>query len=61
MAGISNIRCCHALSILIHYNKPTEYTSLMLRCLHLNITPIIAACFGPQRTIIRESNQSNTA
>jgi len=34
---------------------------LSLRFLYYNITLNIATCFGPQGTIIRESNQSNTA
>ena len=40
-----------------HNTKPTKYAHLFLRYLHYNITRHVSTCFGPQRTIIKESNE----
>ena len=56
--------CCSYVEVncfLIHNNKPTKYTKLFLRYLYFNIALNIATCFDPQRTNIRESNQSTAA
>ena len=44
---------------LIHDIKPTKCTNLFLGYLYYNITLNFAMCFGPKRTIIRESNKNN--
>ena len=44
---------------LIHDIKQTKCRNLFLIYLYYNITLYIAMCFGPQRTIIRESNKHN--
>jgi len=42
-----------------HDTNPTKCTNLFLSYLYYNIAVSIPECFGPQRTIIRESNQRN--
>jgi len=44
----------------IHDTKATKCTNLLLICLYYNITFDIPTCFALQRTIFRETNQSNT-
>jgi hypothetical protein len=48
------------IHVVFIQNKLTKYTNLFLRYLHYNITVDIPTCFGPQRTFIREENESYT-
>ena len=50
---------CPLITNSQHQTKKSE--NLFLRSLYYNITLNIPTCFGPQQTIIRESNQSNIA
>jgi len=45
---------------LIVNMKPTECTKSFLTCLQYNVVLSIAVCFGLQRTIISEPNESST-
>jgi hypothetical protein len=46
---------------LVNADTTQLYPDLFLRYLHYNITLNNPTCFGPQRTFVRKSNQSNTA
>ena len=45
----------------MHETKPTKYPKLFLRYLYYSITINSPTNFGPQATIIRESNQSSSS
>jgi len=51
----------HQFATPTHDNKPTKYTNFFITHLYYNITMNIPTRFGPHDTIIRDSNQSNTA